>query len=80
MGLYLIQDGVLMCSISEDGSIIFEAEVAGTEEIKYWIMSWGEEALVLEPESLRDEIRMTAQTMLERYDREMEGEEKTFKV
>ena len=32
-----------------DGSIIFEAEVAGTEEIKFWIMSWGASALVLEP-------------------------------
>ena len=39
-----------------DGSIIFEAEVAGTEEIKFWIMNWGSKAEVLEPESLRDVI------------------------
>ncbi len=25
----------------KDGSIVFEAEVAGTEEIKFWVMSWG---------------------------------------
>ena len=25
----------------DDGSIIFEAEVAGTDEVKFWIMSWG---------------------------------------
>ena len=51
----------------EDGSIIFEAEVAGTAEIKFWIMSWGSHALVLEPESLIDEIREEAEAMLERY-------------
>lgn len=50
-----------------DGSIIFEAEVAGTEEIKFWIMSWGAKAEVLEPESLRDEIREEAEVILERY-------------
>ena len=37
----------------KDGSIIFEAEVSGTDEIKFWIMSWGSKALVLEPESLK---------------------------
>ena len=50
-----------------DGSIIFEAEVAGTKEIKFWIMSWGSKAEVLEPESLRDEIREEAEVILERY-------------
>ena len=51
----------------DDGSIIFEAEVAGTDEIKFWIMSWGSKAEVLEPESLRDEIREEAEVILERY-------------
>jgi predicted DNA-binding transcriptional regulator YafY len=51
----------------DDGSIIFEAEVAGTDEIKFWIMSWGAKAEVLEPESLRDEIREEAEVILERY-------------
>ena len=51
----------------EDGSIIFEAEVAGTEEIKFWIMNWGSKAEVLEPESLREEIHTETLSMLERY-------------
>ena len=51
----------------DDGSIIFEVEVAGTDEIKFWIMSWGASALVLEPESLRNEIREEAEVILERY-------------
>ena len=50
-----------------DGSTIFQVEVAGTYGIKFWIMSWGSKALVVEPESLRDEIRAEAQTMPEKY-------------
>jgi len=50
-----------------DGSIIFEAEVAGTEEIKFWIMSWGSHALVLEPESLRADILKETEVIVERY-------------
>ena len=38
------------------GSIVFEVEVAGTEEIKFWVMTWGAKAMVLEPEQLREEI------------------------
>ena len=48
----------------KDGSIVFEAEVAGTEEIKYWVMSWGSKAQVLEPESLREEIRAESEALL----------------
>lgn len=59
-----------------DGSIIFEAEVAGTEEIKFWIMNWGSKAEVLEPESLRDEIREEAEAMLENYTKRFEKKEK----
>jgi len=51
----------------DDGSIIFEAEVAGTDEIRFWVMSWGSHAEVLEPESLRDEIRSEAEMMGKRY-------------
>ena len=36
---------------------------AGTDEIKFWIMSWGSHALVLEPESLRDDIRAEAEVL-----------------
>jgi predicted DNA-binding transcriptional regulator YafY len=51
----------------EDGSLLFEAEVAGTDEIKYWIMTWGARAEVLEPASLREEIRREAGEMLGMY-------------
>jgi predicted DNA-binding transcriptional regulator YafY len=51
-----------------DGSIIFEAQVAGTDEIRFWIMTWGSKAEVLEPESLREEIRAEAERMARRYE------------
>ena len=45
-----------------DGSIVFEAVVAGTREIKFWILQWGAQAEVLSPEELRqDLIRESAQ-------------------
>ena len=50
-----------------DGSIIFEAEVAGIAEIKFWIMKWGAKARVIEPESLREAIRAEAEAMVANY-------------
>ena len=52
-----------------DGSIIFEAEVAGTIEIKSWIMSWGSRAVVLSPDSLHSEIRTESEALLKNYDK-----------
>ena len=51
----------------EDGSIIFEAEVAGTKEIAFWVLKWGAKARVLAPESLRDEIRAEVEAMRQIY-------------
>jgi len=59
-----------------DGSIIFEAQVAGTEEIRFWIMTWGSKAEVLEPESLREEIRAELEMMAKRYERTVVAEKR----
>lgn len=53
--------------LQEDGSIIFQADVAGIDEIKFWIMSWGAKAEVLEPESLREEVSAEAESMVSLY-------------
>ena len=39
-----------------DGSLIWRGTVAGSREIRIWIMGWGGDAEVLEPASLRDDI------------------------
>ncbi len=59
----------------DDGSIIFEAEVAGTDEIRFWIMTWGSKAKVLEPQSLRQEIRAEAEMMARLYEAPIVAEE-----
>jgi predicted DNA-binding transcriptional regulator YafY len=41
--------------------------VAGTREIKFWIMQWGAQAAVLAPASLRREIADEAADMLHTY-------------
>ena len=51
----------------DDGSVIFEAEVAGTEEIKYWVLKWGAKARVLAPEVLAEETREEVEAMLDIY-------------
>jgi len=52
---------------NDDGSLIFEAEVAGTEEIKFWILSWGSRVRVMEPESLKRQIAAEAAAVVKGY-------------
>ncbi|MEJ2730661.1 MAG: transcriptional regulator [Deltaproteobacteria bacterium] len=51
----------------KDGSLIFEVRVAGTDEIKFWLMSWGSKAQVISPAALRDEMIAEAEAMLQNY-------------
>jgi predicted DNA-binding transcriptional regulator YafY len=50
-----------------DGGLVFAAEVAGTEEIKHWILKWGSKAEVLAPESLREEVRREVKALAAVY-------------
>ncbi|MFZ7126345.1 MAG: helix-turn-helix transcriptional regulator [Desulfobacterales bacterium] len=50
-----------------DGSLLFEAEVADSDEIRYWIRRWGAEAEVLSPESIREAIRTDIGRLAEVY-------------
>ena len=61
-------------NLQRDGSIIFEAEVAITEELKSWILSWGAKAEVLEPESLIEQIHAEALALLKVYDEVLKKE------
>ncbi len=42
-----------------DGSLTWRATVAGTIEIRLWILSWGDDVEVLEPEALREDVAST---------------------
>ena len=51
----------------EDGSVVFEAEVAGLEEVRFWVLGWGSLAEVLEPEALREAVRAEARALVALY-------------
>jgi proteasome accessory factor B len=40
----------------DDGSLVWRGRIAGTHEVRVWILGWGADAEVLEPRSLRDEV------------------------
>lgn len=52
-----------------DGSLLFEVEVNEPREVGWWVLQWGPEAEVLEPEGLRQELRETAQRLAALYAR-----------
>jgi predicted DNA-binding transcriptional regulator YafY len=50
-----------------DNSIIMTLGVQNTMYFRHWIMGWGEDVEVLEPESFRNHVIHTAQAMLSLY-------------
>lgn len=51
----------------KDGSLLFEVTVAGVEEIKHWVLGFGDRVEVIEPESLRLAVAETCARMAEIY-------------
>jgi predicted DNA-binding transcriptional regulator YafY len=50
-----------------NGSIVWRARVAGTIEIRLWILSWGADVEVLEPAALRADVEATLERALGHY-------------
>ena len=53
--------------MQDDGSLLFEVTVAGVDEIKHWVLSFGDRVEVLQPEALRASIASTAADMAGLY-------------
>jgi predicted DNA-binding transcriptional regulator YafY len=51
----------------KDGSITATFTVSGTNEIKYWLLSYGQHVKVKEPQALRDEIKKDLTAALKQY-------------
>ena len=51
-----------------DGSIIFTAQTAGIHDIRIWVLSWGINARVLEPEPLKDMIKSEVVALIRAYE------------
>jgi proteasome accessory factor B len=50
-----------------DGSLLWRGRVAGTIEIRLWILSWGAQVEVLEPPDLRADVAATYRAAAARY-------------
>ena len=54
-----------------DGNFL-SVEVSEPREVGWWVLQWGANAEVLEPESLRQEIAETARALMAVYERREE--------
>lgn len=52
----------------EDGGLLLSMEVGGSQELANWVLSFGGGAHVLEPESLRNEVRESLRAALAHYE------------
>lgn len=50
-----------------NGGLRFEATVAGWQEVGWWVLTWGDEAEVIEPTELREWVAETAEKMASVY-------------
>jgi predicted DNA-binding transcriptional regulator YafY len=55
--------------LQADGSVIMSLKVRDYIHIRSWIMKWGDDVEVIEPETLRNQIRDTAQSISNIYPR-----------
>ena len=55
-----------------DGYFLFQVEVSEPREVGWWVLQWGANAEVLEPESLRQEMAETARALVGVYERREE--------
>jgi predicted DNA-binding transcriptional regulator YafY len=50
-----------------DGSLLWRSTVSGIIEIRLWILSWGDDVVVLQPTDLRDQVRQILERAVARY-------------
>lgn len=54
-------------TVADDGSLIYEVEVDGVEEIAWWVLGYGREAVVEKPAALRKIVAGHVREMASRY-------------
>ena len=54
-------------TVQADGSALFKVTVAGVEEIKHWVLSFGDKVEVLKPDSLRASVAAACREMAQMY-------------
>jgi proteasome accessory factor B len=53
----------------DDGGVIMQLQIANLWEVKRWLIGWGANAIVVEPERLRNEIERECRFLLASEDR-----------
>ncbi|OGP63888.1 MAG: hypothetical protein A3K22_03240 [Deltaproteobacteria bacterium RBG_16_42_7] len=56
-----------------DGSVILEMKTSGCDDVKRWVLSFGAEAEVLEPEKLRRDVMNELKTASRKYNGVLKG-------
>jgi predicted DNA-binding transcriptional regulator YafY len=51
-----------------DGTLVFEVDVDGLDEISWWVLGYGDQAIVAEPDALRQLVTSHAKRMLVYYE------------
>lgn len=54
-------------TVQSDGSSLYEVEVAGIDEIRHWILSFGGNVEVLGPDTLRESVAKISREMVNMY-------------
>jgi predicted DNA-binding transcriptional regulator YafY len=52
---------------SDDESLLYKVKIKGTEEILRWILGFKDDAEVLKPEKLREEIKQISEKLSRMY-------------
>lgn len=54
--------------VQEDGKLLFEADYTSGENLITWMMTFGERAILLEPEELRQDLQKRLRSTLQQYE------------
>lgn len=54
-------------TVQPDGSLLFEVTIAGVEEIRHWVLGFGDQVEVLKPDGLRDTVASHSKNMARTY-------------
>lgn len=55
--------------VQQDGRLLFQSDYTDKENLIMWLLSFGEKAELLEPEEIREEIKVSIEYMKKRYEK-----------
>ena len=58
-------------SVQQDGKLLFQADYSKKDNLITWLLSFGEKVELLEPEEIREEIKVSIECMKKRYEGEI---------